>query len=222
MLYPIDTIRKDFPILHQNIQGHSLVYLDNAATTQKPKIVIDAISKYYEEYNANIHRGIHTLAEKATLAFEETRQSIQNFIHASSLEEIIFVKGTTEGINLVASSFGKKFIEQGDEIIISTLEHHSNIVPWQLLCEEKGAILRVIPIHETGELDYEAFEKLLNKKTKLVSIVHISNALGTINPIEKIITAAHQVGAKVFIDGAQSAAHIAIDVQKLDCDFYVF
>lgn len=218
----IDSIRKDFPVLHQTIQGHPLVYFDNAATSQKPQIVIDTISDYYAGYNANIHRGIHTLAEKATVAFEETRETIRQFINAKSLEEIIFIKGVTEGLNLIASSFGKKFIEKDDEIIISTLEHHSNIVPWQLLCEEKGAKLRIIPINDAGELDYDAFEKMLNPKTKLVSVVHISNALGTINPVAKMITAAHKVGAKVVLDGAQSAPHLDIDVQKLDCDFYIF
>jgi cysteine desulfurase/selenocysteine lyase len=218
----INSIRKDFPVLHQTIQGHPLVYFDNAATSQKPQIVINAISDYYAGYNANIHRGIHTLAEKATVAFEETRETIRQFINANSLEEVIFIKGTTEGLNLIASSFGKKFIGKDDEIIISTLEHHSNIVPWQLLCEEKGAKLRIIPINDAGELDYDAFEKMLNPKTKLVSVVHISNALGTINPVEKMITAAHKVGAKVVLDGAQSAPHLDIDVQKLDCDFYIF
>jgi cysteine desulfurase/selenocysteine lyase len=218
----IDKIRQDFPILHQQVQGHQLVYFDNAATSQKPKVVIDAISGYYEGYNANIHRGIHTLAEKATLAFESTRETVKQFIKAGSLEEVIFTKGTTEAINLVAASYGRKFIKQGDEIMISTLEHHANIVPWQMLCEETGAKLRVIPINELGELDIEAFEKMLSEKTKLVSIVHISNALGTINPVEKIIKAAHQVGAVVLIDGAQSAPHLSIDVQAMNCDFYIF
>lgn len=218
----IDKIRQDFPILHQQVQGHPLVYFDNAATSQKPKVVIDALSGYYEGYNANIHRGIHTLAEKATLAFESTRETVKQFINAGSLEEVIFTKGTTEAINLVAASYGRKFIKQGDEIMISTLEHHANIVPWQMLCEETGAKLRVIPINELGELDMEAFEKMLSEKTKFVSIVHISNALGTINPVEKIIKAAHQVGAVVLIDGAQSAPHLAIDVQAMDCDFYIF
>jgi cysteine desulfurase/selenocysteine lyase len=218
----IESIRKDFPILDQFIQGHPLVYLDNAATSQKPKVVIDALTAYYQGYNANIHRGIHTLAEKATLAFEATRQTAQKFINAAHLEEIIFVKGTTEGINLVASSFGKQFIQKGDEIIISTLEHHSNIVPWQILCEEKQAILRVIPINEAGEIDLAAYEKMLSEKTKLVSLVHISNALGTINPVEKVIQLAHKHGAKVLLDGAQAAPHLDIDVQKLNCDFYIF
>lgn len=218
----IQSVRKDFPILHQSIQGHPLVYLDNAATSQKPQSVIDALSGYYSGYNANIHRGIHTLAEKATLAFEETRQTVKQFINAASLEEIIFTRGTTESINLVAHSFGKKFISKGDEIVISTLEHHSNIVPWQLLCEEKGAILKVIPINDAGEINMEAYEKLLTEKTKLVAIVHISNALGTINPAEKVIELAHKKGAKVLLDGAQSAPHLEIDVQKLDCDFYIF
>jgi cysteine desulfurase/selenocysteine lyase len=218
----IDLIRKDFPILHQKVQGHQLVYFDNAATSQKPQVVIDSLTNYYQGYNANIHRGIHTLAEKATVAFEDTRETVKNFINASSTEEIIFTKGTTESLNLIANSFGKKFIQKDDEIIISTLEHHANIVPWQMLCEEKGAKLRIIPINDAGELDYQEFEKMLNEKTKLVSVVHISNALGTINPIEKMIVAAHKVGAKIVIDGAQSAPHLDIDVQKLDCDFYIF
>ncbi len=218
----IDLIRKDFPILHQKVQGHQLVYFDNAATSQKPQVVIDSLTNYYQGYNANIHRGIHTLAEKATVAFEDTREAVKTFINAGSTEEIIFTKGTTESLNLIANSFGKKFLGKDDEIIISTLEHHANIVPWQMLCEEKGVKLRVIPINDAGELDYSAFEKMLNEKTKLVSVVHISNALGTINPIEKMIVAAHKVGAKIVIDGAQSAPHLDIDVQKLGCDFYIF
>jgi cysteine desulfurase/selenocysteine lyase len=218
----IQTIRKDFPILHQTIQGKPLIYFDNAATSQKPQCVIDALNYYYQNINANIHRGIHTLAEKATVAFEDTREAVREFINAQSIEEIIFTKGTTESINLVANSFGRKFIQKGDEIIISTMEHHSNIVPWQILCEEKGAILKVIPINDKGELLIEEFDKLISEKTKLVSIVHISNALGTINPVEYIIKKAHQYQAKVLIDGAQSAPHLQIDVQNLDCDFYVF
>ncbi|MCP9769908.1 cysteine desulfurase [Lacihabitans sp. LS3-19] len=216
----IHTIRKDFPILEETVGGKKLVYFDNAATTQKPKIVIDAITDYYSAYNANIHRGIHHLAEKATAAFEDTRKTVKTFLNAASTEEIIFTYGTTDSINLVANTFGKKFIGEGDEIIISTLEHHSNIVPWQMLCEEKGAILKVIPINEDGELLMDEYKNLLSDKTKLVSVVHVSNALGTINPIKSIIDEAHKVGAKVLIDGAQASSHINIDVQDLDVDFY--
>lgn len=208
-----------FPVLHQKVNGKPLIYFDNAATSQKPKSVIDALTGYYEGYNSNIHRGIHTLAERATTAFEETRKRAQQFINSREAEEIIFTKGTTDSINLVASTFGRKFINEGDEIIITTMEHHSNIVPWQLLCEEKGAILKVIPINEAGEIIFEEYEKLLSEKTKLVSVVYASNSLGTVNPVEKIITKAHEVGAKVLLDGAQAAAHIVLDVQKLNCDF---
>ena len=218
----INKIRQDFPILNQTINGKKLVYFDNAATTQKPTQVISALSDYYEGYNANIHRGIHYLAEKATAAFEETRKASRAFLNAKLNEEIIFTYGTTDGINLVAGTFGKKFIQEGDEIIISTLEHHSNIVPWQMLCEEKGCVLKVIPINDHGELIMEEFDKLLSEKTKFVSIVHVSNALGTINPIKSIIEKAHVVGAKVLVDGAQAASHIEIDVQELDVDFYAF
>lgn len=218
----IKAIREQFPILHQNVNGKPLVYFDNAATTQKPKSVIDALTHYYSADNANIHRGIHTLAERATADFEATRKTIQLFLNAAEAEEIILTKGTTEGINLVAATYGRKFIHEGDEIIISTMEHHSNIVPWQMLCEEKGAILKVIPITDKGEIIFEEFEKLLSPKTKLVSVVHVSNALGTINPIESIIEKAHAVGAKVLVDGAQATSHLDIDVQQLDVDFYVF
>ncbi|MCR9254398.1 MAG: cysteine desulfurase [bacterium] len=215
----IQKIRDMFPVLHQEVNGKPLIYFDNAATSQKPKSVIDALTGYYEGYNSNIHRGIHTLAEKATTAFEETRKRAQQFINSREAEEIIFTKGTTDSINLVASTFGRKFINEGDEIIITTMEHHSNIVPWQLLCEEKGAILKVIPINEAGEIIFEEYEKLLSEKTKLVSVVYASNSLGTVNPVEKIIAKAHEVGAKVLLDGAQAAAHIVLDVQKLNCDF---
>ena len=208
-------------MLQQEINGKPLVYLDNAATSQKPKQVIQALTDYYEGYNANIHRGIHTLAEKATKAFEDTRKSVKKFLNAAHEEEIIFVRGVTEGINLVASSFGKAFINKGDEIIISALEHHSNIVPWQILCEEYGASLKVIPVNDKGELNIEQYKNLLNSRTRLVAINHASNSLGTINPVKEIIELAHAVGAKVLIDGAQSAAHLHIDVQQLDCDFYV-
>lgn len=216
----IKSIRKDFPILGQQVNGKSLVYFDNAATTQKPQSVIDAVSTYYSATNANIHRGIHSLAEKATAEYEQTRDTVQAFVNATHREEIIFTRGTTESINLVASTFGKAFINKGDEIIISTLEHHSNIVPWQLLCEEKGAILKVIPINDKGEILFDEYVKLLSDKTKLVSVTHVSNALGTINPVQKIITEAKKVGAKVLLDGAQASSHIDIDVQVLDCDFY--
>jgi len=217
-----DGIRRLFPALHQKINGKPLIYFDNAATTQKPIQVIDAIEQYYKNYNANIHRGVHTLADKATDSFEQTRSNIRSFINASSDEEIILTYGTTDSINLVSQSFGKKFIKEGDDIIISAMEHHSNIVPWQMVCEERGANLRIIPITDNGELIFEEFENLLSHKTKLVSVVHVSNSLGTINPIDQIIKKAHLVGAKVMIDGAQAAAHLPIDVQELDCDFYAF
>jgi cysteine desulfurase / selenocysteine lyase len=216
----IEKVRSQFPVLHQQIHGKNLVYLDNAATSQKPQAVITALVDYYSGYNANIHRGIHTLAEKATKAFEETRTSVKSFIHASSEQEIIFVRGVTEAINLVASSYGRVFIHAGDEIIISGLEHHSNIVPWQLLCEEKKARLRIIPVRASGELDLNAFREMLSDKTRLVAVNHASNSLGTINPIKSIIDLAHQAGSVVLIDGAQAGAHLPIDVQELDCDFY--
>lgn len=216
----IASIRNDFPILNEVVNGKQLVYFDNAATTQKPRLVLDALSGYYEHYNANIHRGIHHLAEKATSAFEQSRKRLQAFLNAEHSEEIIFTYGTTDGINLVASAYGRKFLKEGDEVIISTMEHHSNIVPWQMLCEEKGCILKVIPINDAGELLMDEYEKLLTERTKFVSVVHVSNALGTINPIKEIIAKAHAVGAKVLIDGAQASSHIEIDVQELDCDFY--
>ncbi|MFZ9187919.1 MAG: SufS family cysteine desulfurase [Algoriphagus sp.] len=222
MAIPVNSIRREFPILHQEVNGNPLIYFDNAATTQKPKVVLDAIQQYYEVDNSNIHRGAHTLADRATRQFEETRESVRAFIGAKESAEIIFTRGTTESINLVAKTFGSAFIQKGDEIIISTLEHHSNIVPWQMLCEQNGAILRVIPITDAGELVWEEFEKLLNPKTKLVSVVHASNALGTINPVKRMIDAAHVVGAKVLLDGAQSTSHLDVDVQALDCDFLTF
>ncbi|MFD1819119.1 cysteine desulfurase / selenocysteine lyase [Pseudarcicella hirudinis] len=218
----IQEIRADFPILDQEINGKKLVYFDNAATTQKPTPVINAIAHYYNFDNANIHRGIHTLAERATRDFEASRTAIRDFLGASSTEEIIFTSGTTQGINLVASTYGRKFINAGDEIIISGMEHHSNIVPWQMLCEEKGIVLKVIPVSDEGELDLEAFEKLLSEKVKLVSFNHVSNSLGTINPVKTIVDLAHKFGAKVLVDGAQATSHINIDVQALDVDFYVF
>src|SRR6267154_4623822 len=200
----IEKVRAQFPVLHQKVNGKALIYFDNAATNQKPQQVIDALVNYYQGYNANIHRGIHTLAEKATKAFEATRHSMQAFINAKHVEEIIFTRGVTESINLVAASYGRKFLKEGDEIIISELEHHSNIVPWQLICEEKKSILKIIPVSEAGELDLEAYFKLLSPRTKIVSTNHASNSLGSINPIGEIIEAAHKVGAVVRIDGAHA------------------
>jgi len=220
--FNVAKIRKSFPILNREVKNQLLVYLDNAATSQKPQVVIDALNYYYSNYNANIHRGIHTLAEEATAAYEATRDTVKEFINASSSEEIIFTRGTTEGINLVAYTWGRKNIHEGDEIIISTMEHHSNIVPWQILCEEKKAVLKVIPINDEGELLMDEYRKLLSPKTKLVSIVHVSNSLGTVNPIKEIIEAAHKIGALVLVDGAQSTVHLDIDVQEMDCDFFAF
>lgn len=218
----VQAIRSHFPALSREVKGKPLVYFDNAATTQKPQAVIDALVDYYSSYNANIHRGIHTLAEEATAAFEATRDTVKEFINAPSREEIIFTGGTTEGINLVAQTWGRQNIKQGDEIIVSNMEHHSNIVPWYVLCQEKGAILKVIPINEKGELLLDEFEKLISEKTKLVSIGHVSNALGTINPVKTIIDKAHEAGAVVMVDGAQSSVHLDIDVQEMDCDFFAF
>jgi cysteine desulfurase / selenocysteine lyase len=216
----VTKIREEFPILNQKVNGKPLIYFDNAATNQKPKRVIQALTDYYQGFNANIHRGIHTLAEKATKAFEETRHEAQKFINAKHVEEIIFTRGVTESINLVASSYGRAFLNRGDEILISGLEHHSNIVPWQLIAEQREAIIKVIPVLENGELDIEAYKKLLTGKTKIVAVNHASNSLGTINPIKQIIDLAHHAGAVVLIDGAQAAAHLEIDVQGLNCDFY--
>jgi len=221
MSFDVEQIRKDFPILETEVSGRQLVYFDNAATTQKPLSVTEALNSYYDSYNANIHRGIHYLAEKATAAFEETRKTVRAFLNAASTEEIIFTYGTTDSINLVAKTFGRKFLKEGDEILISTLEHHSNIVPWQMLCEEKGCVLKVIPVDDNGDLILEEFDRLLSEKTRLVSVVHVSNALGTINPVEYIIKKAHEAGAKVLVDGAQACSHIPVDVQQLDADFYV-
>ena len=215
-------IREDFPILNEVVNGKPLVYLDNAATTQKPRSVISALAGYYEHTNANIHRGIHHLAEKATAEFEATRKSLQAFMNSRHAEEIIFTYGTTDGINLIAQTYGRSFLKEGDEILISTMEHHSNIVPWQMLCEEKGCTLRIIPINDAGELLMDEFDKMLSERTKLVSVVHVSNALGTVNPVEEITRKAHSVGARVLIDGAQASLHLDLDMQALDCDFYVF
>ncbi|MFN5641374.1 MAG: aminotransferase class V-fold PLP-dependent enzyme [Sphingobacteriales bacterium] len=220
--YDVDAIRKQFPVLQRELKGKPLVYLDNAATSQKPQSVIDALVDYYSRYNANIHRGIHTLAEEATAAYEATRETIRAFVGAGSTDEIIFTRGTTEGINLVAYSWGRANIKAGDEIIISTLEHHSNIVPWQMLAEDKGAVLKVIPINTNGEILLEEYYRLLSYKTKIVSVVHASNSLGVINPVKEIIDAAHNVGAVVMIDGAQSAVHLDINVMEMDCDFFAF
>lgn len=218
----IDKIRNDFPILSKEVYGRPLVYFDNAATTQKPLSVINRIEEYYRSENSNIHRGVHFLSEKATMEYEKSRKIIQSFINAKSDKEIVFTRGTTESINLVASSYGRKFLKEGDEVLISHMEHHSNIVPWQLICEEKGAKLKVIPINDKGEIVYEEFDKLLNEKTKILSLVHISNSLGTINPIKQMIQRAKEYNTTVIIDAAQSIQHLPIDVQDLDCDFLAF
>lgn len=220
--FDIERVRADFPILQQQVHGRQLVYLDNAATTQKPVSVIEAIEGYYYLHNANVHRGVHELSERATRAFEAAREKVRNFLHAHDATEIVFVRGTTEAINLVAQSYGRANIKQGDEILITEMEHHSNIVPWQLLCEQTGAVLKVVPIDEHGELMLDEFDRLLTERTKLVGVVHVSNALGTINPIKTLIQKAHDVGAAVLIDGAQAVAHIQVDVRDLDCDFYAF
>ena len=217
----LEDLRSQFPILTQKVNGRDLIYFDNAATSQKPSTVIDKIKTYYEKENANIHRGVHSLSQEATTAYEQARLKVSNYLNAKSDAEIIFTKGTTDGINLIASSFGE-LLHPGDEVLISAMEHHSNIVPWQLLESRKKIKLKVIPIHNSGEIDFKAFEKLLNEKTKLVSITHISNSLGIINPIKEIIRKSHFVGAKVLIDGAQSIQHEKIDLQELDCDFFVF
>ena len=217
----IHTLRADFPALAQQVNGKPLVYLDNGATTHKPQAVIDAVSQFYVQDNSNVHRGAHTLSDRATQAFEQARETVRDFLNAGSTKEIIWTRGTTEAVNLVAHSFGAQ-LQAGDHILISAMEHHANIVPWQMLCERSGAELKVIPVTERGELDMPAFDKLLTDKVKLVGVVHVSNALGTINPIEDIITKAHAVGAKVLIDGAQSVAHWNIDVQALNADFFAF
>ncbi len=220
-MFDVQKVRADFPILSQKVNGKPLVYFDNGATSQKPQVVIDAISKYYSEINANIHRGVHTLSQLATDAYEVSRNTIQNHLNAKHNHEIIFTSGTTFGINLVANGFAS-LLQTGDEVMVSALEHHSNIVPWQFLCEKTGAKLVVIPMNEKGELILSEFDKLLSEKTKIVTVNHISNALGTVNPIEYIIKKAHGVGAAVLIDGAQATPHLRPDVQVLDCDFYVF
>jgi cysteine desulfurase/selenocysteine lyase len=217
----IQKIRADFPILTQKVNGKPLVYFDNGATSQKPQVVIDAISKYYQEINANIHRGVHTLSQLATDAYETSRGKIQQHINAKFAHEVLFTSGTTHGINLVANGFAS-LLKSGDEVLVSAMEHHSNIVPWQMLCEKTGAVLRVIPMNENGELIMAEFDKLLSNKTKIVTVNHISNALGTVNPIKYMIDKAHEFGAAILIDGAQAVPHLKPDVQELDCDFYVF
>ena len=221
-LYDVQAVRQDFPILHQEVNGHPLVYLDNGATSQKPRSVIDAVRRYYEHDNANVHRGVHTLSERATNDYEAARDTARRFINATDRSEVILVRGTTDGINLVAQSYARPLLEQGDEIIVSTMEHHSNIVPWQILATQTGAEVKVIPVNDEGELDMDAYLQMLGPKTRVVSVVHVSNALGTVNPVKTIIDAAHDVGAVVMVDGAQAAPHLAIDVQALDCDFYAF
>jgi cysteine desulfurase/selenocysteine lyase len=213
-------IREDFPILRTEVRGRPLVYLDNSSTTQKPQIVIDTLRQFYEEENANIHRGVHYLSERATARYDDVREQARAFFNAPHAHEIIFTRGTTDGINLVASSFGRAFLRSGDEIVISAMEHHSNIVPWQLVCEQTGATLRVVPITDAGELDLEAFDGILSARTKLVAMVHLSNALGSIVPVRDVITRAHARGIPVLLDGAQSAAHLSVDLQALDCDFF--
>ena len=217
----IQKIRADFPILNQKVNGKPLVYFDNGATSQKPQVVIDAIAKYYQEINANIHRGVHTLSQLATDAYETSRGKIQQHINAKFAHEVLFTSGTTHGINLVANGFAS-LLKSGDEVLVSAMEHHSNIVPWQMLCEKTGAVLRVIPMNENGELIMAEFDKLVSNKTKIVTVNHISNALGTVNPIQYMIDKAHEFGAAILIDGAQAVPHLKPDVQKLDCDFYVF
>ncbi len=218
----VTAVRKDFPILSQQVHGKPLIYLDNAATSQKPKCVIDALTRFYQMDNANIHRGVHQLSERSTESYEAARGKVQRFLNAANTREIIFVRGATEGINLVAQTFGRTHISAGDEIVISAMEHHSNIVPWQMLCEEKGAVLRVIPINDRGEVEFDQFEKLLNHRTRLVAVSHVSNALGTINPVREIVKTAHGWNVPVLIDGAQAVPHMKVDVRNLDCDFYVF
>ena len=218
----VNEIRKDFPILSRKVNGKPLVYLDNGATSQKPQVVIDAINNYYTNDNANIHRGVHTLSQAATTAYEVSRKKIQTWINAEHSEEVIFTKGTTDGINLISNAWGRSNLKKGDEVIITEMEHHSNIVPWQMICDEKEAILKVIPINDSGELLMGEYKKMLSSKTKMVALVHVSNAMGTINPVQEIIALAHEVGAKVLVDGAQQVAHAAPNMRDLDVDFYVF
>lgn len=222
MAFDVSSVRKDFPILDQMVHDKPLVYLDNGATTQKPQTVIDALDHYYKVDNSNVHRGAHTLSDRATIAFEDARKTVQRFINAEHAEEVIWTRGTTESINIVAQSYGSAFIEKDDVILVSAMEHHANIVPWQMLCERTGAILKAIPVLESGDLDMAAFNELIKGNVKFVSLVHVSNALGTVNPVAEVIEKSHAVGAKVLIDGAQAVAHFPVDVQALDADFYVF
>ena len=221
-IWDVERIRADFPVLHQTVNGKPLIYLDNGASSQVPQVVIDRGSIYLEHEHSNIHRGVHYLSQRATTAYEGAREKVKRFINARESRECIFVRGATEGINLVMHGYGRKFIERDDEIIISAMEHHANIVPWQMLCEEKGALLRVIPMNDAGELLLDEYDGLLNQRTKFVAITHVSNALGTINPVKEMIAQAHKYGVPVLIDGAQSAPHMPVDVQDLDCDFYAF
>jgi cysteine desulfurase/selenocysteine lyase len=220
--FDVEKARRDFPILREKVRGRPLVYLDNAATSQKPQVVIETLQKYYSRENANIHRGIHFLSERATQAYEDARAKVGGFLNAAESREIIFVRGTTEGINLVAQSYGRKFVGEEDEIILSAMEHHSNIVPWQILCEHVGARLHIIPMNDDGELLIDEYERLLSDRTKLVAVMHLSNALGTINPVKQIIQIAHRRGVPVLVDGAQAVPHLKVDVRDLDCDFYAF
>ncbi len=220
--YNVNELRKEFPILNQKINGNPLIYFDNAATNQKPLSVINSISDYYKTINSNVHRGVHTLSEKATAAYEQSREKVREFINAESVKEIIFTKGTTEGVNLVASSFGEVILKEGDEVIISQMEHHSNMIPWQILCEKKKAVLKYIPVNEAGELMMDEFVKMINEKVKMISVVYVSNSLGTINPVKDIIDIAHGHNIPVMLDAAQAAPHLKIDVKYLDCDFLAF
>jgi cysteine desulfurase/selenocysteine lyase len=218
----VERIRADFPALHQEVNGYPLVYLDNAATTQKPLVVIDAVRSFYENDCSNVHRGVHRLSQRATIAFEQARTTVKNHLDAADSREIVFTRSTTEGINLVAASFVRPRLDHGDEVLISTMEHHSNIVPWQLLCEERGAKLVIIPIDDAGDIIIEEYERLLSDRTRIVGVVHVSNALGTVNPVREMIATAHAKGVPVLVDGAQAVPHLAVDVRDLDCDFYVF
>lgn len=220
--FEVERIRADFPILRRQIRGRQLVYLDNAATAQKPQTVIDAVSRFFAQENANVHRGVHYLSERATAAYDEARRKAAQFIHARQAHEVVFTRGTTDGINLVAQSFGRTFLRAGDEILITAMEHHSNIVPWQLICEQTGAVLRAAPLTDGGELDLEGFRRQLNDRTRLVAVVQVSNAIGTLNPVKDLIRLAHEQNVPVLVDGAQSAPHLPVDVQDLDCDFFVF
>jgi cysteine desulfurase / selenocysteine lyase len=220
--FDVERVREDFPILRERVNGKPLVYLDNAATAQKPQVVIDTISRFFTSQNANIHRGVHRLSEQATAAYDQVRETTARFLNAKSTHEVVFTRGTTDAINLVAHSYGRTFLRPGDEILITTMEHHSNIVPWQLAAEQTGATLRAVPITDSGELDFDSFDTLLTDRTRIISLVHLSNALGTINPVKRIIATAHQRGIPVLLDGAQSAPHLGVDVQDLDCDFFAF